>query len=115
MRIAQFSDLHYGPRTLEEVDRCFAHAVTQAIEAGVEVAMISGDSTDHELDLHAPAVEALARRVRRLAEHCPVLMLQGTYSHERPGTLSIFRLLGGAHPVYVADRIKQVALTEAGA
>jgi DNA repair protein SbcD/Mre11 len=115
MYIAQFSDLHYGPRTLEEVDRCFGHAVERAIEARVDAAVISGDSTDHELDLHSPAVERLARRVRQLTEHCPVLMLQGTYSHERPGTLSIFRLLGGTHLVYVADRIRQVALTEAGA
>jgi exonuclease SbcD len=48
--------------------------------------------------------------VRRLADHCPVLMLQGTYSYEPPGTLSIFRLLGGRFGVHVADRIKQVGL-----
>ena len=38
-------------------------------------------------------------------------MLQGTFSHEPPGTLAIFRLLGGRHPVHVASRIAQVALT----
>ncbi|MCK7500604.1 MAG: hypothetical protein MZW92_68055 [Comamonadaceae bacterium] len=38
--------------------------------------MISGDATDHQLDLHALAVDALARRVCQLAEHCPMLMLQ---------------------------------------
>jgi exonuclease SbcD len=73
--------------------------------------VISGDATDHALNVHAPAVERLARNVRRLAGHCPVLMLQGTYSHEPPGTLSIFRLLGGRFAVHVADRIEQVALT----
>jgi len=40
-----------------------------------------------------------------------VLMLQGTYSHEPPGTLTIFRSLGGRYPIHVADRIGQVALT----
>jgi DNA repair protein SbcD/Mre11 len=45
--------------------------------------VISGDSTDHELDLHCPAVEALAKRIKQLADHCPVFMLQGTYSHLR--------------------------------
>ena len=110
IRIAQFSDLHYCPKNLEESDRCFSFAVDEAIRRRVDVAVISGDSTDHALDVHSPAVERLARNVRRLADHCPVLMLQGTFSHEPPGTLSIFRLLGGRYGVHVADRIAQVVL-----
>jgi exonuclease SbcD len=74
------------------------------------VAVLSGDATDHALDLHSPSAERLARQVRRLADHCPVLMLQGTFSHEPPGTLGLFRLLGGRYPVHVADRIAQVGL-----
>jgi exonuclease SbcD len=111
IRIAQFSDLHYSDALLDEADRCFSFAVDEAIRRGVEVAVVSGDSTDHALDVHNPAVARLAANVRRLADHCPVLMLQGTFSHEPPGTLSIFRLLGGRFPVHVADRIGQVALS----
>ncbi|MFZ5545582.1 MAG: metallophosphoesterase family protein [Pseudomonadota bacterium] len=114
LRVAHFSDLHYGPRTLAEADRCFGAAIERAVEVGVNVAVISGDSTDHALDLHSPSAVALVSRVRRLADHCPVLMLQGTWSHEPPGTLSVFRELGGRHAVYVADRIGQVGLTTAG-
>lgn len=115
LNIAHFSDIHYaGGALLTEVDRCFSHAVDDAIERGVQCAVISGDSTDHALDVHTPAIIALAKNIRRLADHCPVLMLQGTFSHEPPGTLSIFRLLGGRYPVHVADRISQVALTTAG-
>lgn len=114
IRIAQFSDLHYSARNLIEADRCFSHAVDRAIALKVDAAVVSGDSTDHALDLHSPAVERLARNLRRLADHCPVLMLQGTFSHEPPGTLSMFRLLGGRYPVHVADRIEQVGLTTDG-
>lgn len=114
IRIAQFSDLHYSDKHLIEADRCFTYAVDRAIAMQVDAAVISGDATDHALDVHSPAVERLARNVRRLADHCPILMLQGTYSHEPPGTLSIFRLLGGRYPVHVADRIGQVALTPDG-
>lgn len=114
IRIAQFSDLHYSAKNLVEADRCFSHAVDRAIALKVDAAVVSGDSTDHALDLHSPAVERLARNIRRLADHCPVLMLQGTYSHEPPGTLSMFRLLGGRYPVHVADRIGQVGLTTDG-
>jgi exonuclease SbcD len=112
--IAHFSDLHYGTATLDEADRCFAAAIDRAIAERVDMAVISGDATDHGLDLHAPATARLLAQVRRLAEHCPVLMLQGTFSHEPPGTLAVFRLLGARHPVHVADRIEQVALTYDG-
>ncbi|MFY9328713.1 MAG: hypothetical protein WAO76_11970 [Georgfuchsia sp.] len=114
IRIAHFSDLHYGIKNLTEADRCFGAAIDRALALGVEAAVLSGDATDHALDLHAPAAERLLAQVRRLAEHCPVLMLQGTFSHEPPGTLAIFRLLGGRYPVHVADRIEQVALTPSG-
>jgi exonuclease SbcD len=76
--------------------------------------VISGDSTDHALEVHAPAVDALARTIRRLADRCPVLMLHGTFSHEPPGALNLFRLLGGRFRVHVADRLQQVALVGEG-
>lgn len=115
IRIAHFSDLHYGPRNLDEADRCFGAAIDAAIAARAEVAVLSGDATDHALDLHAPATARLAAQLRRLADHCPVLMLQGTFLHEPPGTLAVFGMLGGRHPIHVVDRIGQVALTASGA
>lgn len=114
IRVAHFSDLHYGGKNLTEADCCFGAAIDRAIARGVDAAVISGDATDHALDLHAPAAQRLLSQVRRLAEHCPVLMLQGTFSHEPPGTLGIFRLLGGRYAVHVADRVEQVALTLKG-
>jgi exonuclease SbcD len=38
--------------------------------------------------------------------------LQGTFSHEHPGTLDNFALMGGTHQVHVADRVSQVALVD---
>ncbi|PPU86298.1 metallophosphatase family protein [Xanthomonas hortorum pv. hederae] len=114
MRIAHFSDLHYGPRNLAEADRCFGAAIDAAIAARAEVAVLSGDATDHALDLHAPSTARLAGQLRRLADHCPVLMLQGTYSHEPPGTLAVPGMLGGRHPIQVVERIGQVALAASG-
>lgn len=110
MRIAHFSDLHFSAGNLAESQRCFAAAVDAALAAGVDLAIISGDSTDHALSAHEPALAALAREVRRLANHCPVFMLQGTFSHEPPGTLAVLELVGGAHPVRMADRIGQIGL-----
>ena len=114
LKIAQVSDLHYSEKNLVESDRCLGFAVDQAISRGAQIAVVSGDSTDHALDVHSPAVEKLALQIRRLADHCPVLMLQGTFSHEPPGTLSIFPLLSSRHPVHIVERICQVALQENG-
>ena len=117
LRIAQISDLHFCMKYLEEVQRCTAYAIGQAMERDVDVMVISGDATECGLDMHSPAAHALLGLVRQLTDHCPVLMLQGTYSHEPPGTLNVFRHLGGRYPVYVADSIRQVAWvnTAAGA
>ncbi|MTV53541.1 metallophosphatase family protein [Massilia buxea] len=113
MRIAHFSDLHYGHGTLDESDRCFRFAVETAIGRQVDLAVISGDSTHHALEAHSPALAALAVQVRRLLDHCPVLILQGTFSHEPPGTLSLFRFMGGRYQALVADHLEQVVLTQA--
>ena len=68
IRIAHFSDLHYGTKNRAEADRCFGAAIDRAIALGVEAAVLSGDATDHATDLHAPAAERLFTQVRRLAD-----------------------------------------------
>lgn len=106
------SDLHYSPGNLEEADRCFGFAVEEAIKRNVNVAFISGDSTDHSLDAHSPAFLALARRIKQLADHCPVFMLQGTFSHEPVGMLKILEMIGANHPIVISDRIGMIGLAQ---
>jgi DNA repair protein SbcD/Mre11 len=114
LQLAHFSDLHYSDETLAEVDRCFGQAIDEAIARGADVAVITGDTTDHALNAHSPAFLALARRIKRLADHCPVLLLQGTFSHEPPGLLALLALIGANHPIHFSTRLEQVALTHAG-
>jgi DNA repair protein SbcD/Mre11 len=112
VHIAQMSDLHYSAGNLEEANRCFTASVSDAIAAGVDAAIITGDSTDHAIDAHSPAFYKLQRQIKRLADHCPVLMLQGTFSHEPVGFLRNLALIGAKHPVTVADKIGTFGLTE---
>jgi exonuclease SbcD len=107
--IAHFSDLHYSQTNAAEADRCFAFATADAIRRGARLAVISGDSTDHRLDAHASSLHLLASHIHELSRHMPVVMLQGTFSHEPPGTLDNFCLMGERYPVCIADRICQVA------
>lgn len=110
MKIAHFSDLHYSPDNLVEADRCFSFAVDHAIKSKCEVAVVSGDATDHQLQAHSPAFLALGNQVQRLSKHCPVLLLQGTFSHEPAGMLHVLQLIGAKYPIYVADEIGMVGL-----
>jgi len=114
MKIGQISDLHYCPEYFDEVDRCTGFAIDRIIQECCEVAVISGDLFDHRVDLHDPCVYALMKRVKKLADHMPVMILQGTFSHDFPGSLNVFKTLGGKFPVHVADSIGQVALIENG-
>jgi len=103
------SDLHFCEKHLKHVDRAFAFAVDEAIARKCDMAVLSGDSFDASVSLHEPAVNAFFSQVRRLADHMPICVLQGTYSHDRPGSLSPLRHIGGHYPVLVADRIGQAA------
>lgn len=112
LRIAHASDLHYCEKHLLWVDKAMSAFVDGAIDANADVAIISGDSFDHQIHVHDPAVHAFLRQVSRLAEHMPVLVLQGTFSHDRPGSLEVLRTLRGKHSIYVAEHITQVMLLE---
>lgn len=114
MKIGHISDLHYCPKHLGEVDRCTSSGIDSLIERGAELLVCSGDAIDHELDAHAPAFLALAKRFRAAADKLPILCLQGTLSHDYPGTVGLFRLLGGKFPIHVSERIEQVAWTDGG-
>ncbi len=111
MEVIHTGDLHYAAETLAEVEHCM-EAVVNAISPTTDAVVIGGDTTDHRLDAHTPAFLALARRVADIARKAPLLLLQGTFSHEPPGMIRLLGLLG--ERIYVADGIGQVALTHTG-
>lgn len=112
MKIFHASDLHYSANNLAETDRCLGFAIENAIEQKVDVAILTGDSTDHTLSGHSPALLRLAGRVRQIANHCPVFLLQGTFSHEPVGLLRMLAMIGAKHPIYVGEQIEQVGLLD---
>lgn len=113
-KVLHLSDLHYCGKHLAQVDAAVAHAIDEGIAANCRVAILSGDQFDTAVSLHEPAVDAFFHRIRLLADVMPVLVLQGTFSHDRPGSLAPLRKVGGKHPIYVAERITQVALNNWG-
>ena len=111
MKIAHFSDLHYCQKHLKWADKAFAAAIDHAISSGCEAAVISGDSFDAAVGSHDPAFHAYIERMVMLAGRMPVLVLQGTYSHDRPGSLDVLKLIPTRYPILVADRLEVYMLS----
>lgn len=111
MKIFHAADLHYSPKHLKWVDQAFTHAVDDAIASQCDLAVIAGDSFDASMGIHEPAVTAYARQVGRLADVMQTVILQGTLSHDRPGSLDILRELRCRFPVRVIDKPERVCLT----
>lgn len=110
MNILHLSDIHYCPRYLDEVERCMAFAVVTARDQQPSLIVLSGDLFDHRLELHTAPVHAALLRVQQLADVAPVILLQGTFSHDTPGALQVFRTLKTRHPIAIVDRICQVRM-----
>lgn len=118
IRVLHVADLHYAPKHLDQVDRCFGYAVEHAIEHCADVAVIAGDSFDSTMGIHEPAYAAYLSRIIQLADDMPVVVLQGTFSHDRQGSLEPLKRLQTTYPILVADKpgqwILQTGLTSVG-
>jgi exonuclease SbcD len=111
LRVAHMSDLHYSPKHLDEVDRCFSAAIEQAAKESVDVIVLSGDLFDHRVEVHQECVSRLIGRVQACGDIAPTLVLQGTFIHDQPGSLDVLRAVKARHGIYVADRLETVGLT----
>lgn len=115
MHIVHLSDIHYCDKYLEEVDRCMNAAVEHMYSAErPDLIVLSGDTFDHRLEQNSPALLAAIGRVHSLSGLAPVLILQGTLSHDAPHSIDVFRHIRGDFPIYVADRIEQIVLDRDG-
>lgn len=108
IKALQISDLHYCERFLEMVDLATNAAIDEGIAWGAQLYVFAGDSFDATIVLHHPAVRRLVQVVLRAAEHGPVLILQGTFSHDRPGCLEIFKHLRTRYPIHVAEKAERL-------
>ncbi|MBC3871432.1 metallophosphoesterase family protein [Undibacterium oligocarboniphilum] len=111
IRCLHFSDTHYCNENLLEAETCLNSVVEVAETSKPDVIVLSGDSTEHRLEVHSKPVLALSRRIKQLSAVAPMIILQGTFSHEPPGTIEMLGLMSNVHPIAVANRICQIALT----
>lgn len=104
MKVIHMADLHYSPKHLKWVDKAVSHAVDHAMAIpDLSLVVIAGDSFDSSMGIHEPAYAAYIKQVTRLASNFPVVILQGTQSHDRIGSLEPLKHIHTAYPILVAD------------
>lgn len=113
LKILHTADCHYSINNLDEIDKCVKHMIEKTIEENVDLAIIAGDFLDEyglSIRIEDEVLVRTIASITMLANQCPVLMVYGTPSHERPRSLDVFAKLKTRHEVYVADQIEQVFL-----
>jgi len=108
MKIVQLSDIHYSDKHLEEVDRCMCAALDYIQQNRPDLVVLSGDTFDHRLEQNSPAFLTALLRVEQIRLYAPVLVLQGTLSHDSPHAIQAFDHESHESNVFVAERIQQI-------
>lgn len=114
IRVAHIGDVHYADKFLEEVDRCMNFAIDYMQRHAPDLIVIPGDTFDHRLEQNSPALFAAIDALSRLANIAPVVVLQGTLSHDAPHAIDIFMSIQALHEICVVNRIRQIALVGQG-
>ena len=109
MKIFHAADLHYSPKHLGHVNKCFGYAIDRAIDEGCELAIIAGDSFDHGMGIHEPAFLSLLHQAHRLADAMPSIWLQGTHSHDKLGALGALKMRDDER-ILVADEVMVIGV-----
>lgn len=110
IKVFHVGDIHIAPNLMDEVERCFTAAIDDAIEARCDVAVLAGDTFDHQFPMSHPALQFALESVSRLADAMPVLILQGTASHDCGLAIDMFKTIRGRNPVVVVREAMQVQL-----
>lgn len=105
MRIAHLSDLHVTEGAALEDQRADLHRIVgQVLRARPDLVILTGDYYGRTVP-HRPSPReraVLEPELVRLAEACPVLVLEGNHDHGE--ALGLAGQLGGTFPITVLDR-----------
>lgn len=113
LKVFHTGDIHMCAKFRTWVNRALSHAVATAVEQQCDLAIIAGDSFDSAISAHEPAFAEFVGHIVALSNHMPVVLLYGTMSHDRPGSLDVFRAIPSKHPIFVVDKPTQFQVGEA--
>ncbi len=102
------------PDLLADTVKCADYLVDQAGNLRPDLNVISGDIFDEAVILGSAASKAAISFVERLANIAPTLIVEGTLTHDVPGSIDVFGKLRTRHAVHVVTAVSQVGLDRMG-
>ncbi len=114
MKILHLADLHYCAKHYHHVDKAVREALRIAIHEGCTLAVIAGDILEHEIGAHEDAFRTLLETTVEIAHHMPLVILQGTYSHDRLGSLETLKAIQHLtpNPIHIATEPERIGLVD---
>lgn len=108
MKICHVGDLHVCQKHQLWTIRALANAIDTAIAQQCDLAVIAGDSFDAAIHAHEPAFVEFVEEIVRLADAMPIVLIYGTQSHDRPGSLDVLRTIPTQHMIDVVAHPTQL-------
>ncbi len=113
MKIVQFCDLHHTnkPSILKDIIKCEEFALGCITPENPDLIAIAGDLFDEGVALGSEAAITAALFVQKCANIAPTILVRGTSTHDAEGQIALLDKIKAVNPIYVTDRLEQVALT----
>ncbi len=116
MKILHTGDVHFDnpPQLLAEVVTCTDYLLGAAQTEAPDLIVVAGDTFNDTVELGSPASLAAMDFIQRCALIAPTLVIRGTSTHDAEGSVNALAKLRGRYPIFVTDRLCQVAFTGSG-
>lgn len=111
LRILHATDTHARKDRAQEVFAGFDALEADARANGCDLFAFSGDFWDSAiLNTAGSMIMQFVDRVRRLADIAPIVLVEGTPTHDAPGSIDIFEQIQAEHPIVILRPGKAYAL-----
>lgn len=102
LKVLHFSDLHANRKNLEKVKVALDHVIKTAEERKPDLILFTGDMWDGQttIDYSSPLMMVIDE-FADLSRISPIVIIRGTPSHDRPGSLEVFGSIRTKQPVFI--------------
>jgi len=110
VKILQIGDIHLRSKHLDENLKCCDFAAGKAEEEKPDIIMVTGDVFDSQVALDSEVVRAGIEFLGRLGDVAPMIIVQGTRTHDRD-SLKALQRLKTAHDVHISFEPETIVFT----
>lgn len=109
-KVGHFADLHSKEKDIEEVAKCAGFIAKRMEEEKPDLIVFAGDAShSRDIRMESRAARLIVETFSRLADVAPVVIVQGTASHDG-NVPEILSMVHGFHEIHVSSKPEQIYL-----